>query len=161
MKTCKFKYTVAIFFLIAPLLFLSCGGHYGRISKDGEINKSFLNGTVLPNYNYYYSGPEGLPTAILRIKKEYELVSDQWVAFDPSEKLLKKWVGAIRFYYNDLVRPYPYGYEIVYCNGETIGGWYSIWDWTAVKCLEDKKVNVYPPPLDEPFPEGDENDKVD
>ena len=51
-----------------------------------------MNVDILPDYNYYYTGPEGLPPAILRINKEYELVSDLWVLFESSEKDLKKWV---------------------------------------------------------------------
>ncbi len=143
-------------------MFSSCGGNYGRLSISSEINNSFLNAAVLPDYNYYYSGPEGLPTAILRIKNKYKLVSDLWVAFEPSQELLKKYVENIRFHYKHLSRPYPYGYEVIYCNGETIGGWYSIWDWTAVECLKDKKVNVYPPPLSDPFQDGiNDKDKTD
>lgn len=157
MKDNKCWYPVALFLLINFLLFSGCGGNYGRISKDIEINRSFLNADILPDYNYYYTGPEGLPSAVLRINKKYELVSDLWVLFEPSEKVLKKWVENIRFYNRGGIRYYPYGYKIVYCDGETIGGWYSVWDWTSIECLEDKKVKVAPPPLGNPIHNGNKD----
>lgn len=159
MKTCNFKsfFAAAALFVIFFAL-PGCAGNYGRIAKDNEVNQSFLNAEVKPDYNYYYTGPDGIPSAILRIREDYELVGDLWKRFTPSASLGQK-VANINFYYRDRVRYYPYGYRVVYCNGETVGGWYSIWDWTAVECLEDKKINVYPPPLGEPFRNGKDDDK--
>ena len=76
MRTCKFKYCFTILFFCAVFLLPGCPGNYGRIQKDAGINQSFVNAAVKPDYNYFYSGPEGIPSAILRIRKEYQLVSE-------------------------------------------------------------------------------------
>lgn len=160
MKTCNLKYFFQTAVLLAILLSMpGCSGNYGRIAKDQEVNQSFLNAEALPDYNYYYTGPEGIPSAILSIRKDYELVGDMWRKLNPSA--LGNKVENINFYYRgrSRVHYYPYGHRVVFCDGETIGGWYSIWDWTAVECMEDKKVNVYPPPLGEPFRNGDDENK--
>lgn len=61
----------------------------------------------------------------------------------------------MRFYSRDHVRYYPYGYKILYCNEASIGGWYSVWGWTSIECLNDKKVRVAPPPLVDTTHNGD------
>ncbi len=152
-----FAAVLVAFFIAVP----GCAGNYGKISKDAEINESFLRGEILPDYDYYYTGPEGVPSAILRIRKDYGLAGDLWRPFDPSEATLRRWVENLDFQYKNRVRYYPYGYRVVYCDGDVIGGWYSIWDWTAVECLEGKKVNVYPPPLGDPYRDGDVDDDRD
>jgi hypothetical protein len=158
MRTFKLRYPlVTICVLAIPILLSACSGHYGSLKKDHLVNDSFLATTVLPDHRYYFSGPESLPTAILGIRNGYELLSDQWTPFYPSETLLRKQVDSIRFHYRGRVRLYPYGSTIVDCRGNAIGVWYSIWDWTPVHCLGDNQINVYPPPLAEPEQEGRES----
>ena len=83
---------------------------------------------ILPNYNYYYAGPETLPFYIIGIDNRYKLVSKFWKPVDPTPEMLKDWFN----YYRPRVggyNPLPYGAFINGPNGERIGLWYSVADW--------------------------------
>jgi hypothetical protein len=152
MKQIDGKYCFVFLFLMATADFLAgCAGNYGRIARDEKTNESFLEGEISREYNYFYTGPQSLPSAILKIEKEYELVSDLWIPFESPEENVGTSVENLQFYHENHGRYRPYGYRIVNCEGKIVGGWYSIWDWTAVKCLEGNKIDVFPPPLGKPY----------
>ena len=150
---------IAAILLAAAGILQGCAGNYGQLVRDAKTNESFLKGDVSSDYDYFYTGPEKLPSAILKIDKNYELVSDLWAPLDFAEDNLGKWVENLRFYHGDRGRNRPYGYKIIDCEGKNVGGWYSAWDWTAVKCLEGDKIEVFPPPLGDPRDDYDD-DKI-
>ena len=152
-------FVISTFMLAAAGILQGCAGNCGRLARDDKTNEVFLKGEVSPDCNYFYTGPEKLPSAILKIDKQYELVSDLWVPFDSAEDNLGKWVENLLFYSGDRGRNRPYGYKIIDCEGKTVGGWYSAWDWTAVKCLEGGKLEIFAPPLGDPRDDYDD-DKI-
>jgi len=53
-------------------------GRYGKIAPDGVATQSFESCSVDGNLDYYASGPDLYPNAIIGIDRRYELVSDLW-----------------------------------------------------------------------------------
>jgi hypothetical protein len=52
--------------------------NYGSIVPDGSVMEAFDKFHVNPNYNYYYSGSEVYPSAVIGLDNAYALDSDLW-----------------------------------------------------------------------------------
>jgi len=146
--------------VVALLITLGCAGNYGRLVQNQEINKIFNTYRVLSDYRYYFSGPEGRPDAVMGILRDYTLESTQWTEVDLTGEQLKKLIDSINFYHRGRTRNYPYGFLILDHNGNQIGIWYSIWDWTTVIVKEDKRVEIYAPLRDDRFGDGDQRERM-
>ena len=102
---------------------------------------------ILPNYNYYYAGPDTRPFYIIGIDDRYKLKSKLWKPVDLTPEMLKDWFN----YYRPRVggyNPLPYGAFINGPNDERIGLWYSVLDWrlTGTAILgENNEVTIYLP----------------
>ena len=102
---------------------------------------------VLPNYNYYYAGPNTRPFYIIGLDDRYKLKSKLWKPVDLTPEMLKDWFN----YYRPRVggySPLPYGAFINGPDGERIGLWYSVVDWrltgTAI-VRENNEVTILMP----------------
>lgn len=137
-----------IFLLI---ILIGCAGNYGGLVRDHEANEIFKTYQILPDYRYYYSGPEGRPEAILAIRHDYTLKTTQWTEFSATRELLKKWVDWLDFNFGNRVHYYPYGSAILGPGSQQVGIWYSIWDWTPVIFHQENIIEVYPPMRSDPL----------
>ena len=160
-----FFYTRTIYFgvlcLISASALFGCAENYGKLQRSPQVDQIFKTYRVLPDHQYYYTGPEGRPDAIIGIQNEYTLETTQWTQFNASDDTLRKWVDTINFHHNTGVRYYPYGFFIVDPAGSRLGIWYSIWDWTTVIRKDDKHIQVFPPAKNDFFEDGNELDKMD
>jgi hypothetical protein len=120
-------------------------GQYGALQRDEEVTRTFSSYQVPADYRYYYAGPEGRPSAILGLRKEYSLSTTQWTEFDASSDKLKKWVDWFDDTFGMRTRHYPSGFWVKDPSGRRIGLWYSIWDWTVVIVEAGNQVMIYPP----------------
>ena len=130
----------------ATVLIASCSANHGRLVYNDNVKKAFESYQVPPNHNYYYSGPDALPNALIGIQNEYSLESKFWIPFEPSQDLMKKWLEwrKPRHRYN----MDKSGSTIHAPDDTQIGIWYAVrnWrDWTTVKQIDDKTFVVSPP----------------
>jgi hypothetical protein len=95
--------------------------NYGRFVLDAKVSQDFRKGAVQPQYQYYYSGRDTMPYAIIGIDAAYTVPSRIWIPFKPQPGLLKKMSGNI---YGE-VDYTPYGAKILDPEGNIIGVWYS------------------------------------
>ncbi len=101
---------------------------------------------ILPNYKYYYSGPDSQPNYIIGIDDRYHLTSKLWKPVDLTPEMLKNWFNYIRprvGYSLDL-----YGADITDSNGQRVGLWYSVRDWRLLGSAsvgENNQVSVTRP----------------
>ena len=146
---------------ISSSALVGCAENFGRLQRSREVDQMFKTYRVLPDHQYYFTGPEGRPDAIMGIQNEYTLETSQWTSFNASDDILKKWVDSINFHHNTGVRYYPYGSFILDPEGGRLGIWYSIWDWTTVVMKDEKRIQIFPPAKNDFFENGDELDKMD
>lgn len=138
------RLTMPVSFLLAAIFLSACApGRYGSFEPNRDVNDSFNNHEVLPDYQYYYTGPQSRPNALLGVRKEYTLISEFWQSFSPTSEQLEDIVARMNDYY-DLPVFGPYGAYIVNPNGERVGIWYSKFDYTPVK-FEAHKIEIYTP----------------
>jgi hypothetical protein len=116
----------------------------GRINSSQEVTWLFETYTVLPDHNYYYSGPDGKPDAIIGIDKQYILDTKLWKPVDLTPEQLKKWMNFIL----DSIGFVPikiFGAHILNPSGQRVGVWYSPWAPSTVIMGTDNHISVYPP----------------
>jgi len=136
----------SLIFLIAALtLLIGCSGTWGKYKRSDEVTKIYETYQVLPDYNYYYTGSNVRPDAVMGIQKNYTLTSaDLWIAVNLDSKQLKFWVEDIK---KDPSYQ-PDGYFILDDKGKQIGTYYTRWDTGPVKMQGEKQVEVYLPDKD-------------
>ena len=142
---------VSVLLLVVILSALSaCATTTGRkgssIIPGREATAIWHSYEILPNYHYYYSGPNSQPNFIIGIDDKYQFTSKLWKPVDLTPKMLKNWFNYIRprvGFSMDL-----YGAFIVGPNGERLGLWYSVKDWRLVGSAslnENNQVSVTAP----------------
>ncbi len=123
---------VSVLLLVVILCMLSgCATTAGRkgssIIPGREATEIWHSYEILPNYHYYYSGPNSQPNFIIGIDDKYHLTSKNWKPVDLTPEMLNKWIN----YYRPRVG-YDlkvYGSFIVDPDGERVGLWYSMKNW--------------------------------
>ena len=140
------------------LLLLSSGcasmqlKNYGSIVADGRITDAFDKYQVNPNYDYFYSGSEVYPNAVMGLDKAYALDSDLWKKVDMTPAKLREIVT----YMKDKAATVNlmtslHGFVILDDKGKQIGVWYSILKATtksSVRMKDDKTVLIDTPDID-------------
>jgi len=121
-------------------------GRTSGIRTSQEATDIWHSYQILPNYNYYYSGPDTQPRYIIGIDDKYHLTSKQWKPVDLTPDMLKNWINFWRprvGYSLD-----PYGADITDLDGNRIGLWYSVRDWRRLGTAsvgENNQVSVTRP----------------
>ena len=142
--------------VFTSFIFLSwgCNGalfrNYGRITPDLSVKDAFEKYQVNPNYNYYISGSDVYPIAIIGLDKAYRLEPDLWKQIDMTPRKLRELVQDMR----DKVSfiswgQVPYGFAMFDNKGKQIGVWYSVLEAkTSLKVKEDRTVEIITPDID-------------
>lgn len=132
-----------VIMLLISLQMGCAAANYGAIRPSSEVNELFESYEVLGDHNYYYSGPAAIPNAIIGIHENYTLKSDLWKPVDLTQDQLKKWILLITNKRGFSIR--IYGYHILDPQEEIVGVWYSSYNRTVVKMLDDQHVVVHTP----------------
>jgi hypothetical protein len=137
---------LAVGLILLALMLTGCGGTYGKFVYDEAVDQVFEDLKVLPEHDYYFSGPDSNPRAIIAIDKRYTLVSSLWKPVEMTEAQLKSWVKnpARRGHFY----PYTFGRYLLDDGGERVGLWYSLRDrhaFATMKILDDKRIQVTTP----------------
>jgi hypothetical protein len=146
-KTVKWEIVFLIMLSVTGCAVMN--GQYGSIVLDQAAERNFAAFHIDPQMNYYYSGPDVYPNALMGLKKEYVLDNDLWKALAPDPKIFKEKIRSMQ----DKARLYgssQYGFVIRDQQGTPIGVWYSLLTVKikVVKMGEGNKVIVYTPELD-------------
>ena len=122
---------------------------YGHINPNRDITQAFENYEVKPDLNYYVSGRDLYPGAIIGIDKRYTLVTKMWKKRELTTETMKALVLKMQAKAMDLDFIFLYGFNILDEEGNDIGDWYSIHRATTnVKRIEDNQFIIPPPPFD-------------
>ena len=139
-----FSKIAAFVAIVAGLLSYGCAGaNDGVIRLSDRVNDLFESHRVLEDYNYYYSGRDARPDAVLGVNKKYTLRSRLWKPVDLTPSQLAQWIDMMTDHRGYSIR--TYGAEILGPNNEPIGIWYSPWNWTAVQLQKGDQVVIHTP----------------
>ncbi len=116
----------------------------GSVEEDRDVTASFRSFEFRPDLNYYSSGPDAHPHALMGLKKDYVLDSDLWKRVN-NEAELKAMVWGMN---KDAREMYTNvrGFRILDNEGKAIGAWYSHVSKRATLIMTgEKRVLVYTP----------------
>jgi hypothetical protein len=135
----------ALICMMSGMSYAKSAKSWGKIIPDNQARNAFETYQISPDMNYYISGSEANPNAILGLNKAYILDSDLWKKVDLTESKLKALVTVMKSRAMDFGQP-QFGFAVLNNKSEQIGVWYSILGaTTAVKMKEDNKVMIYTP----------------
>jgi hypothetical protein len=149
-KITKTTFLSALALILMLILLAGCAATSGKKSSgvvtSREATEIWHSYEILPNYRYYYSGPETQPNYIIGIDDQYSLVTGLWKPVDLTPAMLKNWFNYIRprVGYSQS----PYGAFITDSQGKQIGLWYSVRDWRltgTARVDENNQVTVTRP----------------
>jgi hypothetical protein len=133
---------------------LGCAGslfkNYGSIVPDGRVTDAFDKYQVNQNYNYYYSGSEVYPSALIGLDKAYALDSDLWKKLDMTPAKLREIVTYMKDKAATVNFNVPlHGFAMLDDKGKKIGVWYSILEAkTSLKMEDSHTVIIVTPDID-------------
>jgi len=122
-------------------------GSYGKITPDQKVTQGFENYQVNPDLNYYISGSDAYPHAIIGIDKNHTLKSELWKKREFTPETLKNLVEDMKFRVMEFYET-PNGFDILDRDGNDIGDWYSIFSATTTVKTEDHSVMIITPDID-------------
>ncbi len=138
--------------VVVPSLLSGCSATAKNpgVTTSREATAVWHSYEILPDHRYYYSGPDARPFYIIAIDERYRLQSGLWKRVDLTPKRLEHWINIPpRVGYD----PQPYGAYITGPNGERIGLWYSVRNWTILgkaSLAENNLVTVTIPSTERP-----------
>jgi hypothetical protein len=123
------------------LVFLAgCLANYGRLQIDRAVEQSFRNHEMLADYQYYHSGRQNKPSAIIGIDPAFVFIpSKQWTAIEPSQ-----FATMVDRMYPDF--SFLYGAYILAPDGRRAGVWYAWVNTFTAKFKEDRIIVFSPEP---------------
>ncbi|MBN1614672.1 MAG: hypothetical protein JW950_09430 [Deltaproteobacteria bacterium] len=140
-----------ILMLTAAAVLVGCSAalfrDYGTILPSSDITGTFERYEFDRDLNYYFSGPEVYPNAILGLKKTFALEAGLWKPVDPEPEVMRRFVSDMqsRALLNN---EFLHGFVIRDPEGRPIGIWYSILSArTSVRVKADGTVAIPPPPI--------------
>jgi hypothetical protein len=149
----KKYYRIIVSFLLLSLVSCASGnvsltGKWGKIEPDSDVKAYFEKYQVNPNMNYYISGSDVYPNAILGLNKSYILDSTIWKKVELTEASLGEMVTDMKTRAMGVGQG-MFGFAVRDDRGKQIGIWYSLLTAaTSVQMKEDNKVMIYPPDND-------------
>ena len=143
---------------IGLFILVGCaGGNHGTFKRDRDLDNMFLNYEVLPDYRYYTTGGYDAPNAILAVHRDYELDNSGglWVGVPNIDTAqMQKWIDTIAPEQNYRYSDAYFATWILDPEGKKAGVWYSYANTTTVKFLEENKIQVYTPDLNQNLNKG-------
>jgi hypothetical protein len=122
--------------------------NWGKIVPDDQVRNSFESYQISADLDYFISGSDVYPFAILGLNKAYALDSDLWKKIELTPAMLQELVlsmksRAMNFGQNQ------FGFAVLDDRGKQIGVWYSIlFAATSVQMKGENKVMIYTPAPD-------------
>jgi hypothetical protein len=142
---------VGILILLATMLEVGCGvalfRDYGKTLPSGDVTGAFVRHEIDPDLNYYISGSDLYPNAILGLKKTHVLESGLWKRVELTSESLRTLVTDMQSRAS-WSHDFLHGSVILDNEGRPIGIWYSLLSArTAVRIKGDGSVAIPTPAL--------------
>ena len=135
-------------FVLIAIFKRRAGTRYGKIRPNGDVTEAYNRFELDPDRNYYISGSDVHPNAIIGIDKAWTLESDLWKKKDLDPQSMKELVQNMQVKSAERILTL-HGFDIFDDHGMKIGDWFSIMGVTTnVEITGEKRVTMNTPPID-------------
>lgn len=124
------------------LIFAGCSAPVsGRLQSSPEATEMFKSNQILPKHQYYVSGFQRIPYAIIAVDNNYQLRTGHWKPIDLDSTSLNQLIYRMEHVYS----LNPRGAWILDQEGNRLGAWYSSQYQTNVVRKKDNRIVVVSP----------------
>ena len=124
------------------LAFAGCAAPIsGRLEVSPEVTEVFRKNQILADHQYYISGDQRIPFAIIGIDNNYQLKFHRWRAIDINSTQLNQLIYRMEQVYSKT----PRGAWILDHDGTRLGIWYSSQYQTMVRRDRQNRIVVVNP----------------
>jgi len=113
----------------------------GRLENSPQVTELFKKNQLLPDHQYYISGFQRIPYAIIAVDNKYQLRAGHWQPIDMNSTSLNQLIYRMEHVYS----LNPRGAWILDQEGSRLGVWYSSQYQTKVKREKDNRIVVVNP----------------
>ena len=147
-------------FCLAAFTLVACTAGAYHFKRSANVSDTFEKFRVLNDHQYYFSGNEYKPTAVIGIQKGYTLTSSYWHPVALDEKMLRVWTERMMMQPGAEYNVDPNGAYILDDYGNRIGVWYAVWKLPILKFISEKEIDISNPVASFPF-NNRSDDRVD
>jgi hypothetical protein len=123
-------------------------GRYGELRPSREATDAFETFRIDPGKEYYLSGSDVYPNAIIGIDKSRTLETDLWKKRDLTAEGMRELVGNMRSRAMEHIA-FLQGFDILDDRGAKIGEWFSLPGMSIVIQMKgEDRVSISTPPID-------------
>jgi hypothetical protein len=124
------------------------GGRYGKRRPSAEATAAYESFQVDPGKDYYVSGPDAWPNAIMGIDHVWAFESDLWKKRELTAEGMRALVQGMQAKSLERMTTLQ-GFDILDEKGARIGDWFSVMGLTiTIRVIGDGKVEIDTPPVD-------------
>jgi len=139
---------LAVLIVLVLALWRLSGGRYGQLRPSREALDAYRSFRVDPGREYYTSGPDAWPHAVMGLDRSWGLEPDLWKRRDLDDRGMKALVGGMQARAMERLAPLE-GFEILDDKGAVIGEWFSAPGLSIViRIIGDRRVCITTPPID-------------
>jgi len=139
--------SIAFIWALISLIFIGCSAPIsGSLQSSPEVTEVFEKSQILSNHQYYVSGFQRIPYAIIAVDNNFQLRTGRWKPIDMDSTALNQLIYRMEHVYS----LNPRGAWILDPEGNRLGVWYSSQYQTKVKREKGNRivvVNPEPPDL--------------
>lgn len=147
-KNAPFFRRGCILLMLLAILVLAgfgCAANFAHFKGSWNTTDQFESHQVLTGHTYYVGGGYH-PHAIIAIDNRYVLESPHWRQVDVTSESLKRFVENIQAQWEADYKTSPKGARIISPDGQLVGQWYAIYDYSRIRWLADNRVYIGDPP---------------
>jgi hypothetical protein len=123
------------------------GGRYGKLRPSSEVSAAYVSFRVDPLKNYYISGPDAWPNAIMGIDRSWALEPGLWKKTEMTSGGMKALVQGMQARAMERMASLN-GFAILDGRGGVIGDWFSVPGLNiVVRATGDRRVEIATPPV--------------
>jgi hypothetical protein len=134
--------TYSLILATLAVFIAGCAAPYaGRLQSNPQVTEVFKRSRILPDHQYYVSGFQRVPYAIIAVDNKYQLQAGRWQPIDMDSTALNQLIYRMEHVYS----LNPRGAWILDQDGNRLGAWYSSQYQTLVKREKDNRIVVANP----------------
>lgn len=124
------------------------GGRYGKLRPSAEAAAAYASFRVDPGKEYYISGPDAWPNAIMGVDRSWTLEPGLWKRVAMTPEGMKALVEGMQVRTLERLSSL-HGFAILDGKGALIGDWFSVLGLNiVVRVTGDRRVEITTPPID-------------
>jgi hypothetical protein len=139
---------IAILAVLVILVWRFSTGAYGKLTPSDQASTAWRSYGIDPDCNYFISGSDDFPNAIMGLSKSLTLDSDLWKRIEPAPAIIRDLVDNMGMRAAE-GNQFLQGCDILDDKGRRVGSWFSLPGLDImIKKTGDNRFAISTPPIE-------------